>query len=155
MPAHLHCWFTVWNRGGDRRRDLNASYMPDAIQGTTSVARGAGFCLASDSKDAFKEVKRGVYFGCDLQKCDKSFISARQSRGGSVRRRGGCCGTFHGGFPVILASGGSCGTGTTRGRCSEHGRAIGEEALGCSSASSSGISQLWCGFGGVMADLYH
>ncbi|MQM14940.1 hypothetical protein Taro_047878, partial [Colocasia esculenta] len=21
MPAHLHCWFTIWNRGGGRRHD--------------------------------------------------------------------------------------------------------------------------------------
>ncbi|MQL94474.1 hypothetical protein Taro_027125, partial [Colocasia esculenta] len=89
MPAHLHCWFTVWNRGGGRRRDLNASYMPDAIPGTASVTRGMGFCLASDRGDAFKEVKCGVCPGHNLQKCDKSFVSARQSRGCSVRRRGG------------------------------------------------------------------
>ncbi|MQL73998.1 hypothetical protein Taro_006354 [Colocasia esculenta] len=47
MPAHLHYWFTVWNHGGGRRCDLNASYMPDTIQGTASVTRDAGFYLAS------------------------------------------------------------------------------------------------------------
>ncbi|MQL95847.1 hypothetical protein Taro_028518, partial [Colocasia esculenta] len=43
MPAHLHCWLTVWNRGGGRRRDLNASALPDAIQRTVSVTHGVGF----------------------------------------------------------------------------------------------------------------
>ncbi|MQL90895.1 hypothetical protein Taro_023497 [Colocasia esculenta] len=35
------------------------------------------------------------------------------------------------GFPAISASSGSCGVGTTRGRCSECGRAVGEEVLAC------------------------
>ncbi|MQM20560.1 hypothetical protein Taro_053583 [Colocasia esculenta] len=48
MPAHLHCWFTVWNRGRGRRCDLNTSYMPDAIHGTASVTHGTSFRLASD-----------------------------------------------------------------------------------------------------------
>ncbi|MQL71394.1 hypothetical protein Taro_003718 [Colocasia esculenta] len=88
MPAHLHCWFTVWNRGGDRRRDLNASALPDAIPGTTSVTCGAGSCMASDKGGAFKRFKRGVCLGRDFECNVKSFVSARQSRGGSVRRRG-------------------------------------------------------------------
>ncbi|MQL95527.1 hypothetical protein Taro_028191 [Colocasia esculenta] len=68
---------------------LNASALPDVISGTTSVTRGMGFCLASDRGDAFKEVKCGFCPGRDFQKCDKSFISARQSKGCSVRRGGG------------------------------------------------------------------
>ncbi|MQM18826.1 hypothetical protein Taro_051823 [Colocasia esculenta] len=60
MPAHLHCWFTVWNHGGGRRRDLNAAALLDAIPGTASVTRGTGFHLASDRGDAFKGFKHGV-----------------------------------------------------------------------------------------------
>ncbi|MQM04221.1 hypothetical protein Taro_037012 [Colocasia esculenta] len=41
----------------------------------------------------------------------------------------------------LSTSGGSCGAGTMRGRCSERGRAVGEEALGRSSASSSRVVQ--------------
>ncbi|MQM00505.1 hypothetical protein Taro_033238 [Colocasia esculenta] len=40
MPAHLHCWFTVWNCSRGRRRDLNASALLDAIPGIASVTRG-------------------------------------------------------------------------------------------------------------------
>ncbi|MQM11243.1 hypothetical protein Taro_044148 [Colocasia esculenta] len=68
---------------------LNASYMPDVISGTASVTRGTGFCLASDRGDTFKEVKCGFYPRRDLQKSEKSFVLARQTKGGSVRRRGG------------------------------------------------------------------
>ncbi|MQM14746.1 hypothetical protein Taro_047680 [Colocasia esculenta] len=88
IPAHLHCWFTVWNRGGGRRRDLNAAALLDAIPGTAFVTRGSGFRLASDREDAFKGFKRGFYLGRDFNQSFKSFVSARQSRGGSVRRRG-------------------------------------------------------------------
>ncbi|MQM03158.1 hypothetical protein Taro_035933 [Colocasia esculenta] len=125
MPAQLHCWFTNWNRGRGWRRDLNASYMPDAIPGTASVTRGTGFCLASDRGDAFKEVKRGICPRRDLQKCDKSFVSVRQSRGCSIRCKRRCCGASPEDFQRFLLSDGSCGTGTTRGRCSERGRAVG------------------------------
>ncbi|MQL73762.1 hypothetical protein Taro_006122 [Colocasia esculenta] len=96
-----------------------------------------GFRLASGRGDVFKKVKRSVCPGSDMQKCVKSFVSARQSKGGSVRCRGGAVVASPVIFWWISASGGSCGAGTTRGRCSERGRAVGEEALGRSSASSS------------------
>ncbi|MQL77297.1 hypothetical protein Taro_009704 [Colocasia esculenta] len=77
---------------------MNASALLDVIPGTTFVTRGMGFRLASNRGDAFKGFKRGVCPGCDFDQSVKSFISARQSRGCSVWRRGGCCGAFHGGF---------------------------------------------------------
>ncbi|MQM19714.1 hypothetical protein Taro_052725 [Colocasia esculenta] len=92
IPGHLHCWFTVYNRGGGRRRDMNAAALLDAIPGTASVTCGSGFRLASDRGDAFKGFKRGFCPGRDFNQSFKSFVSARQSRGGSVWRRGGCCG---------------------------------------------------------------
>ncbi|MQM03825.1 hypothetical protein Taro_036614 [Colocasia esculenta] len=76
---------------GGRRRDLNASALPDAIPGTASATRGTGFRLASGMEDAFKGFKRGVCPRRDFDQSVRSFVSARQSRGGSVRRRGGCC----------------------------------------------------------------
>ncbi|MQL80419.1 hypothetical protein Taro_012849 [Colocasia esculenta] len=39
---------------------LNASYMPNAIPGTTSVIRGMGFYLASDRGDAAEEALSGI-----------------------------------------------------------------------------------------------
>ncbi|MQM03912.1 hypothetical protein Taro_036701 [Colocasia esculenta] len=44
--------------------------------------------MVSDKGDAFKRFKGGVYLGHDFECNVKSFVSARQSRGGSVRRRG-------------------------------------------------------------------
>ncbi|MQL70066.1 hypothetical protein Taro_002350 [Colocasia esculenta] len=111
---------------------MNASALMDVIPGTASVTRGTGFWLASDMGDAFKGFKRGVCPGRDFDQSVKSFVSARQSRGCYVRRRGGCYGVPDGGFPTISTSGGPCGTGTTRGRRSEHGCAIGEEVLASS-----------------------
>ncbi|MQL71924.1 hypothetical protein Taro_004256 [Colocasia esculenta] len=60
MPAHLHCWFTIWNRGGGRRRDLNAAALLDAIPRTAFVTRGSGFRLASNRGDAFKRVEEAL-----------------------------------------------------------------------------------------------
>ncbi|MQM08786.1 hypothetical protein Taro_041639 [Colocasia esculenta] len=85
--------------------------------------------MASDKGDAFKRFKRGVCPGRDFDQSVKSFVLAIQSRGCFVLCRGGCCGVPDGGFPTISTSDGSCGTGTTRGRCSERGRAVDEEVL--------------------------
>ncbi|MQM03704.1 hypothetical protein Taro_036493 [Colocasia esculenta] len=80
--------------------------MLDAIPGTASMTCDTGFCLASDKGDAFKEFKRGVCPGRDFDQCDKSFVSARQSREGSVRRRGGvvvASPVIFGGFRLRMA----------------------------------------------------
>ncbi|MQL70588.1 hypothetical protein Taro_002905 [Colocasia esculenta] len=77
------------------------------------------FYLASDRGDVFKEVKCSVCSGRDFECNVKSFVRGRS-----------CCG-FSGDFRWISASDGSCGAGTTRGRCSERGHAIDEEVLAC------------------------
>ncbi|MQM00049.1 hypothetical protein Taro_032779, partial [Colocasia esculenta] len=77
---------------------MNASALLDVIPRTASVTRGTGFRLASDRGDTFKGFKRGVCLGRDFDQSVKSFVSAIQSRGCSVRRRGGCCGVPDGGF---------------------------------------------------------
>ncbi|MQM11843.1 hypothetical protein Taro_044754 [Colocasia esculenta] len=68
---------------------MNAAALLDAIRGTASATRGLGFRLASDREDAFKGFKRGFFPGRDFNQSVKSFVLARQRRGGSVRRRGG------------------------------------------------------------------
>ncbi|MQL90919.1 hypothetical protein Taro_023521 [Colocasia esculenta] len=65
------------------------SAMLDAIPGTPSVTRGSGFHLASDMGGTFKGFKRGFCPGRDFNQSFKCIVSVRQSRGGSVRRRGG------------------------------------------------------------------
>ncbi|MQM07908.1 hypothetical protein Taro_040755 [Colocasia esculenta] len=58
------------------------------VRGTASVTHGTDFHLVSDKGDMFKGFKRGVYPGCDFDQSVKSFISARQSKGCSVQRKG-------------------------------------------------------------------
>ncbi|MQM02614.1 hypothetical protein Taro_035382 [Colocasia esculenta] len=110
---------------------MNASALLDAIPGTASMARGTGFRLLSDRGDVFKGFKRGVCPGPNFGQSVKSFVSARQSKGCSVRHRGDAVKLLWRGFPLISTSGSLCGAGTMRGRCSEHGRAIGEGVLAC------------------------
>ncbi|MQL80252.1 hypothetical protein Taro_012694 [Colocasia esculenta] len=110
---------------------MNASALLDAIPGTASVTRGTGFRLASDRGDTFKGFKCSVCPGCDFDQSVKSFVSARQSRGGSVRCRGGATVASPMDFWRFRHREGSCGMGTTRGRCSKRGRAVGEEILVC------------------------
>ncbi|MQL94356.1 hypothetical protein Taro_027010 [Colocasia esculenta] len=57
---------------------LNASSLPDVILGIASVARGVGFCLASDRGDAFNEVKRSVCPIHNLQKAEEALSGARE-----------------------------------------------------------------------------
>ncbi|MQL89015.1 hypothetical protein Taro_021575 [Colocasia esculenta] len=93
------------------------------------------FYVALSKVEAFKGFKRGVCLGRDFNQNFKCIVSARQSRGGSVRHRGDAVKLLRRGFPSISTSVGSCGAGTTRGRRPERGCSVNEEVL----ASSS-----WC-----------